>query len=361
MNPSPTNQSKRRRRPISRKKKALFSLLLFCVVGPPTWLVMEVAYRWWIGIPVAGGYLEEDILRNQKVRPLEDPEVQKFLSQYRESNNSILFYEPRPGFSDEMYSVNSRGFRDHEYSIDKPSDTYRIVVLGDSIIWGHGLLLEDTFAKQLERMLNEVANRKIEVLNFGVSGYSTQQEVELYRVKASQYQPDLVIVGYCLNDYRESSWEKANLLRMYDTVFNKSYLYIHLRRFVRGWAYTTFGLYHEDSTVQFDLREQFRLLETLCGETDTQHAVVVFPALVNFNDYPFAVEHKRIVDALNGLSYEVLDLLDHFKPHDAETFLLNSDDRTHPNAQGTQIAADATMNLLLEKNLIASQKGTKGK
>ncbi len=104
----------------------------------------------------------------------------------------------------------------------KEPGVFRIAMLGDSILWGHGLELKDTFAKQLETLLNESSEKKIEVLNFGVSGYSTQQEVELYRVKASLHDPDLVIVGYCLNDFEESSVEGRAFKHSCYGLFSKS-------------------------------------------------------------------------------------------------------------------------------------------
>ncbi|MEO1980086.1 MAG: SGNH/GDSL hydrolase family protein, partial [Fuerstiella sp.] len=274
----------------------------------------------------------------------------KFLSQYRRSENSILFYELTPGFDDGIYSINSLGFRDHEYTVEKDPGTFRIVVLGDSIIWGHGLPLEQTFARQLNEVLNVATRRKIEVLNFGVSGYSTQQEVELFRVKVSRFQPDLVIVGYCLNDYGESSAEKKVFLRMYDSILTRSYLYVHLQRIIRGWAYNTFGVYHEESAAQFDLRKQFRLLESYSG--NAKRVVVIFPILHSFNNYLYTVEHKRVLSALEGQNYEVIDLLDHYKEYDADSLVLNATDRTHPNALGTRVAAKATMKLLLDRNLL---------
>ena len=324
--------------------------MLLIVLGIPAWLTMEAAYRINFGLPIAGGFLDEDHLQRQTLRPLDDPGVQKFLSQYRKSENPVLFYELRPGFSSEKYSINSMGFRDHEYSVEKDPDTFRIVVLGDSIIWGHGLSLEHTFAKQLNNLLNGVVKQKIEVLNFGVSGYSTQQEVELYRIKASRFEPDLVIVGYCLNDYGESSAERKVFLRMYDSIFTKSYLYVHLQRVSRGWAYNTFGVYREESTAQFDLRKQFRLLESYCGST--RRVVVVFPILHSFDNYLFAVEHKRVLDAIDGLNFETIDLLDYYSAYDADSLVLNATDRTHPNAMGNRIAAEATMKLLLDRNLL---------
>lgn len=93
--------------------------------------------------------------------------------------------------------VNADGFRDRSYARPKPAGTARVVVLGDSIVFGTGLAAEETFAKQLEAHL---APRAIEVLNLGVPGYDVAQEVALLEHVALAYEPDVVLVGYSVND-----------------------------------------------------------------------------------------------------------------------------------------------------------------
>lgn len=50
-----------------------------------------------------------------------------------------------------QYFINSLGYRDREFTIEKPSDTYRIAVVGDSVTFGVGVELEETFVKGIER------------------------------------------------------------------------------------------------------------------------------------------------------------------------------------------------------------------
>lgn len=100
--------------------------------------------------------------------------------------------------------INSYGFRDHEYSLAKQSSTIRIVAIGDSITFGNFLPLSQTFSKQLERLFapNEAT---VEVLNLGLGGYNTLQEASTLEHLGLQFEPDLVIVGYCINDIFPSS------------------------------------------------------------------------------------------------------------------------------------------------------------
>lgn len=332
------------RRPLSLRKRVAFSLLTSAVAIFPIMVLLEIGYRWWHAIPLTGGIVSE-----QDLRLLDTPANRFYTSMYRRSDNPILFYELRPGATRELYSINSQGFRDHECSEQKPAGTFRIVVLGDSIAWGHMLPLDQTFAKQLEARLNAKFDHKFEVLNFGVSGYSTQQEVELYRVRASRFHPDLVIVCYCLNDFGESSVESTALKRAYYDIFSKSYVYDHLRRLVVGVAHDQFGRAENASPAQFNLRQQFARLDKYCAE---KGLVIIFPNLSDFENYFLKYEHERVGRAIENLNFELLDLLDYYRRYDADQLVLRPSDRTHPNELGNRIAAEAAMQLLIEKKMI---------
>ena len=84
------------------------------------------------------------------------------------SDNPALFWELDPTSS----LVNSAGFRDREFDRERRAGTVRIAALGDSVTFGYGVALEESFPKVLERILNETRPGH-EVLNFGVGGYNT--------------------------------------------------------------------------------------------------------------------------------------------------------------------------------------------
>ena len=99
--------------------------------------------------------------------------------------------------------TNSLGFRDtREYSLSKPAGTFRILVLGDSVTFGHGALYETSYPWLLEQRLRDWRpDVKWEVWNLGVPGYNTAQELAYLNEVGVRYQPDLVIVGFFLNDF----------------------------------------------------------------------------------------------------------------------------------------------------------------
>lgn len=90
---------------------------------------------------------------------------------------------------------NSRGLRDHEYTEEKPAGVRRVLIFGDSFAEGLEVELEDLHAKRLERMLaRRFPDRRVEVINFGVSAYDTAQEWWYFKTEGVRYRPDLVVV-----------------------------------------------------------------------------------------------------------------------------------------------------------------------
>lgn len=108
-------------------------------------------------------------------------------------------YELVPGHKE----INSHGLRDREYSVVKPPHTFRILALGDSFTYGDGVALEETWMKDLERRLNrQLGDTGIhfEVLNAGIPGYNTHQELIHLQDVGLQFDPNLVVVEFTLND-----------------------------------------------------------------------------------------------------------------------------------------------------------------
>lgn len=101
--------------------------------------------------------------------------------------------------------TNSLGFRGPEWPLRHTDDTARIALLGDSHAFGYGVLFEDTVGEKLAELLNEKkTGRKYEVLNFGIVGYNSQQELAVLRSEVLKFNPDILIILPCSNDHKES-------------------------------------------------------------------------------------------------------------------------------------------------------------
>jgi lysophospholipase L1-like esterase len=252
--------------------------------------------------------------------------------------------------------VGPLGLRDRGYPIPKPRGRKRILILGDSVAYGTGVERDQTFAKLLERRLDGV-----DVIDSGVPGYSAYNEVEYYRARGRELEPDLVIVAVCLNDVVNPlpHWNLP-LARAVpaDAVPNPG------RRDrgpwrdppeveVEGRRWRVFLTNESDLSIQVLLdpespdwrwlRRMYGLLHEAVARDGAQLALVVFPIRYQLADaYPFSpqAEFARYC-AREGLGY--LDALPALRQARAEPPFI---DPWHLSPRGHEAAAAALEDFL---------------
>jgi len=105
--------------------------------------------------------------------------------------------------------LNKDGMRGLVHTKEKPADTVRIAILGDSFAEAFNIPIEKTFWGILEKELNQCrpfGEKNIEVINFSSSGYGTAQELMTLRDPAIAYDPDIALLAMFLgNDIRNNS------------------------------------------------------------------------------------------------------------------------------------------------------------
>lgn len=174
---------------------------------------MEGMARWavsseWVLARISSPY-DEPSWRLRWLRSHRDPEA---LAETAMTRQSFDRHHPQRGwalapnlralpvFAGKKLSSNSRGLRGaREVELPKQPGRLRIAIFGDSFTFGEDVSDEETFAHQLELLLNE-AGAAVEVLNFGVHGYGHDQMLLYLREALPLYQPDLVLLGYVSDD-----------------------------------------------------------------------------------------------------------------------------------------------------------------
>jgi hypothetical protein len=114
--------------------------------------------------------------------------------------------------------TSHRGWRDRDYSTEKPNFTTRILVIGDSYVQALQVPLDSTFHKRLERMLSERRRpgHAIEVPAMGLAGIGTTQEYMIYESEGRALDPDVVAVLWVPNDPADDSpIDASNTMRPY--------------------------------------------------------------------------------------------------------------------------------------------------
>lgn len=267
------------------------------------------------------------------------------------------------------YSINSYGFRGHEISIEKRPGVTRIACLGDSFIFGEGVREESVWPRNLEAMLNDEVLRKehgfvkppdtsYEVLNCGVQGHGTIDEFLYYRLHVSQFKPDIVILGFFLNDAMEGrdtirqneEWTKN---REVSTFARWSRIAEILER--RQIAAELQDEYFAAIRSSFELprwelsKRAMTDLKSLTAANASRLIVVVWPVLWKLDSgYPFKDVHNKIAEFCNSAQIECVDLLDTFRGSSDYKFWVHPTDH-HPNGLAHGSAAYALFKHLAAK------------
>ena len=123
--------------------------------------------------------------------------------------NPLLYYAGMPNHQyhhktfefNVAYEQNEFGFRTPNVSFEKPRNTYRIVILGDSYTYGLGVEDAEVYARQLEVRFNTFfkstsSPRRVQVINLGISNRAIGDYLAFYQSVGIRYQPDLTIVSF---------------------------------------------------------------------------------------------------------------------------------------------------------------------
>lgn len=118
----------------------------------------------------------------------------------REDNKIVEFMYARNLANDRLPVWRSSAYPVSE----KKQKAKRILVIGDSFVWGHGYpSLNSLWWRQLQLELGRRGYGDVEVIAAGMNGYNTRRELNLMKELIPRYQPDMVIVGYVSNDTEE--------------------------------------------------------------------------------------------------------------------------------------------------------------
>lgn len=150
----------------------------------------------------------------------------------------LTFHETRgwsyiPNFKLDTYTeeyftqieTNSLGFRDDEIA-EKNELATRIALIGDSFVSAIQVAKEKRFGEIIEQ--ENMQGKLFDVLNFGIGGYGTYQEL-LVLEEIEKFKPDIVIISYYENDLLDNDHALQSLIK------KNGHLKLHFRPFFDHW------------------------------------------------------------------------------------------------------------------------------
>lgn len=273
-------------------------------------------------------------------------------------------------FNKRYFVLNNEFMRDSNFTLSKPANTTRFIGLGDSFTAGWGVKnVSDTYLNLLEEKLS-TTNAEVEFYNFGVGGYGTDDEIRVLKEKALRYNPDAVLVGYMLNDFKnvdpavkEPSSMRFTLPLVGFWLRTSSYFYY----FVESRTNTILFALTADKTHEQYMREAlasdlnraynaayFAEMKNISAQENLPFFIVVFPIFQGVSHYSFSQIHEFIVSSAEENNLPVLDLLPFYTNYTDDELIVSRDD-PHPNGFAHAIAAEAIKNFIESSDFLSSE------
>ncbi len=278
---------------------------------------------------------------------------------------------PRPtGYSPvntdgrERRPINRLGYRDLEHAKQKPAGVRRVLFLGDSFTWGASVLFEDTYPQRVERGLKR-RGEPWEAINLAEPGNNTVQEAARLDSEGFEYSPDVVVVGYVLNDSedenaaearRAADWladrkqapaERRGFLdhsALYRLVSTRLWATGENRRRIAGFR----SMYAPDYPGWGAAQRALKAMGGSCRARGVPLVVLIFPLFGNPLDeaYPFPDLHVQVARVAAEAGAKVVDLLPYYRGLRWELLVVDGVNDEHPNEIAHRIAAQTLLKAL---------------
>lgn len=265
---------------------------------------------------------------------------------------------------------NAPNLQDGAYPRQKPANTFRIAVVGDSFSFAPHMQYDDAFSKRLERWLNlNSDSQKVEVMNMGISGYSTRHEVALVEKAVKDFSADLVILQITLNDAELQPLDSKAQKEMFGSAFLNKPIFRYwksgkffLERLQNTRTHSLYKQYFHDLFEKAETYSVFKQSLSNISDIATKHKVpvvsVLFPLFtfpMDANTYPFTDIHNKIQQDLSERKIPYLDLFNDYIgiPNDHLQIIPGKD--SHPNEIAHRIAAESIYKWLRNEKIISSE------
>lgn len=278
---------------------------------------------------------------------------------------------------DRLEEHNVFGFRSRYEQVRRRPGTLRVLALGDSFTWGFEIGQADSaWPALLERTLGSYASQPVEVINMAFRGYTTANEAELLRRVGWQFDPDLVLIQFLVNDALPSGPDFVSAgepthsiiprtLRKEGAVGSSALLSIADRlvnaALNRGLPFERyFDLYSESNPGWRQLREALQEMGDSAATRKVPIAIILFPYLApgewTPKTYVFKDIYHQVAKAAADAGVETIDLIPEFAAagRDWRSWWVMPFD-SHPNVDAHFLTAHAVAEYLAKRGWLARQ------
>jgi len=292
-------------------------------------------------------------------------------------DNSYNRFRGKPLAPEYNFRLNSQGFKDVEFQVQKDPNTHRILGMGDSFAYGI-VPYHYNYYTRLEDKLKE-RDYSVEIINMGIPNLSPKDYLALLVSEGLDLNPDQIILSFFIgNDFEDSKrsiWSYSYVVSFFKflidlqnsyegevihgnqdyqddlpTLTDEKYLKISLSRS----NLFRVGNPELESRVRGAMG-YLREIQELCDRQDIDLLVILIPDELQVNpnlqakvidtrqmtveDFDFSLPNQYLIEELTQAEIDFLDLLPYFQGYSELEQLYKPND-SHWNIAGNELAAE---------------------
>lgn len=328
------------------KKGPFIKISIFILSAILSFILLEVSYRYVI--------FGRESLNYEKMKSVTPLGLSGLIEPSRDRE---IVYELKPNldtyFKMARFKTNSRGLRDKEYPMIKPKNTIRVAVVGDSLTMSAGVKIEDAYHSILEEEFNaNCLGKNYEFINFGVGGYYLTQYWAVIRKKVMDWNPDIILIGFCeYNDFEippDKLFEGTyRVKKKINPFFFQSFAIRSLKQFLKNLGQNYIDKNHRiDGNPSFaeEQADYMSRIFSMIGAFGVENKVPI--VVVNLGITPNQQPELNTIVTNSGLYY--VDTTPSFEGKNISEYSIFPTDN-HPNSKANLVFANV-IKKYLEKN-----------
>ena len=270
-----------------------------------------------------------------------------------------VFKSHKKNYSGDIMGVNLRfnslGFRGQDISKNNIDNEKKIMVLGSSLVMGWGVEENKTFAKILEKKIND--NKKFyttTTVNTGIMHTNTEFHYHIFKKNYETINPDLVVLGYFIDDAKNLSTKKLPFFVKY--FFLGSVIYQVLKSSsAENLDEYYLRINNKKNENWQNVIKNVNKIRELCEKKNIEFLVVILPDFSNFSENNSL--DNLYIDIYNRFNEDEILIINPYKSlqkefkNNEKNSWISSDDN-HPNGKANEIIANEIFDFIDANKLL---------
>lgn len=257
---------------------------------------------------------------------------------------------------------NSLGNRNSDLINPKSENEIRIHIVGSSLVMGWGVKQDNIFSSRLETKLNRFINNSsvndisnVKIINSGVMNTNTEYHVESAIYNFKKIKPDIIILGYFIDDSKLLT--KNKLMPILRYTYFLSFLYQKIKSYpFSGTLRDYYAKINDENGLGWKKTEEaIYKLKKFCKINNVRFVIILLPDFQDFSNKDRLEEiYLNVSNRINKINISTINTYESLKKkyeNNSKSSWISKDD-AHPNRKAHDVISNDILKFILEKNLL---------